>query len=397
MPLTDIQIKAAQPGDKPQRLFDGGGLYLEVSPAGGRWWRFKYRMGGKERRLSLGTYPDTPLKTARARRDEARQMVAEGIDPSAERKRTKVQAQEDAAGSFRTVALAWLEHQAGRWNPDTRATVLSSLEADAFPTLGRRPLVDITAKEVLHVVQAIEGRGVGETASRVLQRVKAVFRYAVVHTDLITKNPMLDLKPEEVLRPRQVRHRAALPESELPTFLARLGEYQGDPLTRLALRILVLTVVRPGELRGASWHEIDLDAARWRIGAERMKMKREHLVPLSRQAVEAFRQARAFGDGTGLVFPSPFYPGAPMSENTLNSALARMGFKGVATAHGMRALFSTVANEHGHDPDVIERQLAHVEKNATRAAYHRATYLPQRAELLQWWADFVDARAPAAK
>jgi integrase len=253
------------------------------------------------------------------------------------------------------------------------------------------PIAEIRARHVAAVVRAIESRGVGETAARVLQRIRAVFRFAVVHEWLDT-NPTLDVRADELLKPRQVKHRAALPEAELASFLARLDTYDGEPATASALRLLLLTVVRPGELRGARWDEIDLDAARWRIPAERMKMGAEHLVPLSRQAVELLRAAEPMRDPSGLVFPSPYYPGKPLSENTLNSALARMGYKGIATAHGFRALFSTVANECGHDSDVIERQLAHVERNEVRAAYNRATYVAERAALAQWWADYLDGK-----
>jgi integrase len=241
------------------------------------------------------------------------------------------------------------------------------------------------------VVKTIEARGAAEAAGRVLQRIRAVYRYAVVH-ERIEVNPMLDLKPSELLKPRQVRHRAALTDKALPGFLAALDGYAGDVTTLSALRLLMLTAVRPGELRGARWAEIDTEAAEWRIPAERMKMKAPHIVPLSRQALELIESMRAISGGRELVFPSPYYPGKSLSENTLNGAITRMGYKGEHSAHGFRALFSTVANECGHDPDVIERQLAHVERNEVRAAYHRAEYLEDRARLLQWWADYLDGR-----
>ena len=394
MPLTDTTIRNAKPGPKPVRLFDGGGLYLELAPSGGRWWRLKYRHGGKEKRLSLGTYPDTPLKLARERRDEARKLLADGIDPGEQRKADKHQAMASTELAFRRVAMAWMEHQAGRWAPTTRAAVLASLEADAFPDLGAMAIDEIRSHHVLGVVRKIEDRGAAEAAARMLQRIKAVFRWAVAPAELIETSPILVVKPSDNLKPRArpVQHRAALPESDLPHYLAQLDAYQGEPTTGKALRLLMLTAVRPGELRGARWEEIDLDAARWRIPAERMKMRREHLVPLSRQAV-ALLQAMHPGTGaSGLVFQSPYYPGKGLSENTLNSALARMGFKGIATAHGFRALFSTVANECGHRPDVIERHLAHVERDEVRAAYHRSAYVAERAALAQWWADYLDGK-----
>jgi integrase len=218
-----------------------------------------------------------------------------------------------------------------------------------------------------------------------------VFRYAVAH-ERLDSNPLAELTPSEILMPRQVQHRAALADSELPVFLAKLDAYEGDPTTRHALRLLLLTALRPGELRGARWDEIEIDAAMWRIPAERMKMNTAHVVPLSKQAIQTIEAMRPLSGRTLLIFPSPFYPGKSLSENTLNSALARMGYKGIATAHGFRALFSTVANESGWDADVIERQLAHRERNAVRAAYHRAAYIEERTRLMQWWADYVDAR-----
>jgi integrase len=218
-----------------------------------------------------------------------------------------------------------------------------------------------------------------------------VFRWAVTH-ERIESNPMLDLVPSEILKPRQVQHRAALSDRDLPEFLAKLDAYDGDPHTVHALRLLMLTATRPGEVRGARWAEFDLAAALWVIPAERMKMRTEHRVPLSRQALEVLHAMQPLSGGRELVFPSPFYPSKPLSENTFNSAMARMGYKNAATAHGFRALFSTVANESGANPDVIERQLAHKERNGVRAAYHRSTYLKDRVALMQWWADYLDSK-----
>lgn len=394
MPLTDTAIRNAKPAAKALRLFDSGGLYLEVAPGGGKWWRLKYRHGGKEKRLSLGTYPDTSLKSARDRRDQARTQLAEGIDPSQARQAEKERAFKEAEHHFEAVARAWVEHQQGAWTTETKDRVLDSLVADIFKPIGAMPVASIKARHVAAAVKAIEARGASDTAGRVLQRVRAVFRFAVVH-EYIETNPIQDLQRSELLKPRPVTHRAALPEQELPTFLAKLAVYDGHPTTLHALQLLMLTAVRPGELRGARWAEFDLKAAQWRIPAERMKMRAEHLVPLSRQALEVLAATRPFSANDALVFPSPYYPGKPISENTLNSALARMGYKGMATAHGFRALFSTVANERGHSPDVIERQLAHVERNAVRAAYHRSSYMKDRAALLQWWADHVDGCRPS--
>jgi integrase len=332
-----------------------------------------------------------PLKEARDRRDEARKLLALGDDPGALKKAEKAQALVDVANTFEAVAREWHQHQSASWGAGHALRVLKSLEADAFPDIGARPIAHIKPREVVALAKKIEARGAGEVADRVLKRIRAVFRYAVAH-ERIDANPMGEIKPSEVLKPRTVTHRLALADADLPAFLAKLAAYEGDPCTTAALRLLMLTAVRPGELRGARWVEIDTDAALWRIPGQRMKMKAPHIVPLSRQAVAVLEGMRALSGGGDLVFPSPYSPGKPLSENTFNSALARMGFKGYATAHGFRALFSTVANEAGHDPDVIERQLAHLERNKVRAAYHRAEYLAERAALLQWWADHIDGR-----
>lgn len=388
MPLTDAKLRTLT---EPGKHFDGAGLYLELTAAGGRYWRLKYRHGGKEKRLALGVYPAVSLKAARDATTEARKLLAAGDDPGAQRKAAKAQAAHESATTFEAVAGDWLAHQSGRWASITADRVRASLEGHIFPALGARPLASIRPGEVMAAIKTVEASGAADQASRVLQRVKAIYRWAVTH-ERIESNPMLDLVPSEILKPRQVTHRAALSDRELPEFLRKLEAYEGDPNTVHALRLLMLTATRPGEVRGARWAEFDLEAALWIIPPERMKMGTEHRVPLSRQALEVLRTMQPLSGGRDLVFPSPFYPGKSLSENTFNSAMARMGYKGSATAHGFRALFSTVANECGWNPDVIERQLAHAERNGVRAAYHRSTYMQDREKLLQWWADYLDGR-----
>jgi integrase len=394
MPLTDAKLRTLT---DPGKHFDGAGLYLELTAAGGRYWRMKYRHGGKEKRLAFGVYPAVSLKAARDAATEARKVLAAGDDPGALRKAAKAQTAHENATTLEAVAGDWLAHQSGRWAAVTADRVRASLEGHIFPALGARPLASIRPGEVMAAIKTVEASGATDQASRVLQRVKAIYRWAVTH-ERIESNPMLDLVPSEILKPRQVKHRAALSDRELPEFLRKLEAYEGDPNTVRALRLLMLTATRPGEVRGARWAEFDLGAALWIIPPERMKMRTEHRVPLSRQALEVLNamQALSASDGEatggGLVFPSPFYPGKSLSENTFNSAMARMGYKGSATAHGFRALFSTVANECGWNPDVIERQLAHAERNGVRAAYHRSTYMQDREKLLQWWADYLDGR-----
>ena len=386
--LSDVKLRnLATPG----KHFDGGGLYLEVTPAGGRYWRLKYRFGGKEKRLAFGVYPEVSLKAARERRADARATLDRGEDPAVVRRQARAQAEHDTRNTFRAVAAAWIEHQSGKWEPDTREAIRVSLETQAMPQLGALPLVKVRPRDVAAAVRKIEAGGAGETAGRVLQRIRAVFRYAVVH-ELIESNPLLDLLPSELLKPRQTKHRAAMADKDLPKFLADFDAFDGEPTTKAALRLLMLTALRPGELRGLRWSELDFDKAEVRIPGERMKMKAPHIVPLSRQALEAIESLRTISGARELVLPSPYYPGQMLSENTMNSALASMGYKGKHSAHGFRALFSTVANECGHRADVIERQLAHKERNEVRAAYHRAEYLPERATLMQWWADYLDGR-----
>lgn len=384
--LTDLQLRNLKATGKH---FDGGGLYLELVAPGHGYWRLKYRFGGKEKRLAFGVYPAVSLKLARERRMLARETLARGEDPSVVKRAIQAEERRVEAITFELVARDWLAHQAGDWKERTQALILAAFVAQVFPKIGATPLAKIKPLAVKNIVKAVEARGAVEAASRLLQRIKAVFRYAVVH-ELIESNPMVDLMPGDLLKPRQVRHRAAMSEKALPVFLTRLAAYQGAASTVSALRLLMLTAVRPGELRGARWQEFDLGAAMWRIPAERMKMNEAHAVPLSSQALALLRAMPGEREGASLLFPSPFYPGKLTSENTLNSALSRMGYKGEHTAHGFRALFSTIANEHGHDADVIERQLAHTERNQVRAAYHRAAYTEQRRQLLQWWADFLD-------
>ena len=390
MALTDLAVRTALPGPKTLRLFDGGGLYLEVAPSGGKWWRLKYRFVGLEKRLSLGTFPLTSLKAARLARDHAKQDLASGVDPGALRRERKHAVRTAQLQKLDAIATAWLQHRASAWKPGTQDAIAASLRNEVFPRIGSRPISEIQPRDIRDVVQAIESRGAGETAGRVFQRLRAIFRYAVAH-DLITTDPTYALKPAEIFKPRKVKHRASISEVEAPEFLRRLESYDRNSSTQMALMLLLLTATRPGELRGARWEEIDERNAMWRIPAERMKMATEHVVPLSKQSLRLLKAMSKMSGTDVFVFPSPFYPGKPLSDGTLNSALARMGYKGMATAHGFRTLFSTSANEFGWNSDVIEKQLAHEERDEVRGAYNRAQWLTERTELMQWWADRVDS------
>lgn len=393
MPLTDQAIKAAKPKDKPYRLTDERGMYLEVHPNGSRYWRLKYRYAGKEKRLAIGVYPEVSLKEARNLRDEARKQLSNGVDPSEEKRRQRRHRSVLAANSFEVVAREWHNYQKGRWSPGHADRVIKALEKDAFPRIGKRPIAEITAADLLEVIRAVEKRDALDVASRLLQRCSSVFRYAI-QTDRAESNPANDL--QGALKTRKVTHRRALSRAELPEFLERLEAYEGQTLTRLALRLIVLTFVRSRELRGARWEEFDLNEGMWRIPAERMKMKRDHLVPLSKQAVATLKEVQALTGSYELAFPNQADLKKTMSENTLIYALYRMGYHKRATVHGFRATASTILNESGFNHDAIERQLAHAERNKVRAAYHRSEYLEDRKLMMQWWADFLDGLATSS-
>lgn len=389
MPLTDVAIRKARPSGKTQRLFDSGGLYLEIAPSGGKWWRLKYRIAGKEKRISLGTFPAVGLKEARDARDQAKSEVADNRDPSRVRQQARVEQRTNSVREFEVVARQWLSHRASAWSDKTVGMITASLENHVFPRIGATPIHEVEPKGIRDIVKGIEAAGAAETAGRVFQRIRAIYRYAIAH-DLAAADPTYSLKPGEIFKPRHPRHRAHLPEAEMPAFLKALATYDGDPRTQIALELLILTAVRPGELRGIRESEIDEQRALWRIPAARMKMKSEHLVPLSTQALALISKAKRYGDGSGLLLPSPFYPGKPLSDGTMNSALVRLGYKGRTTAHGFRTVFSTAANEAGWRADLIERQLAHEDRDEVRATYNRAQWLVERGQLMQWWADAVE-------
>lgn len=389
MALTDTKIRQSKPKDKLYKLSDGAGLFLQIQPSGAKYWRLAYRYGGKQKTLALGVYPDISLSEAREKRVEARKVLEKGIDPAnvmskRVRKRREVTNTEN---SFEAIAREWHEHQKGGWSDSHAARVLNSLEKEAFPDLGSIPIQDLTAPMVLAVLRKIERRGALEVASRVLQRCNAVFRFAI-QTGRVERNPVTDL--QGALKTKKVVHRAALGREDLPEFLAKLETYDGNLLTRLALKLVLLTFVRSGELRGAKWKEFDIERAEWRIPAERMKMRNPHIVPLSQQAIDVLTDLQPITGNRDLVFPSERTWKKPMSENTLLYAMYRMGYHQLATVHGFRATASTILNESGFKSDVIERQLAHAERNKVRAAYHRSEYLEERRRMMQWWADFLD-------
>lgn len=393
MPLTEIECRNAKRAEKSYKLTDEKGMYLEVMPTGAKYWRMQYRYGGKQKRLALGVYPEVALKEAREKRQDARVLIADGIDPAAKKKIDKLTKRLDSENSFEAIALEWHAKELARWTQGHAARVWTSLEIDVLPDLGKLPIADLQPALILSCIKKIEKRGAIETAGRVLQRISNVLRYAV-QTGRITSNPARELAG--VVTAKKVEHRAALPRKELPEFYRRLDAEPLHRVTRLAMELLMLTMVRPGELRGARWEEFDLERNLWLIPAERMKMRSPHIVPLSRQALAILDELRSLTGHRELVFPAQTDLRKPMSENTLGYALGRMGYKDIATAHGMRALASTILNEEGFNPDAIERQLAHAERNKVRAAYHRTEYLEDRTKMLQWYADFLDSKKPGA-
>lgn len=387
--LTETLIRKTKAPLKPTKLADERGMYLFLTPSGGRLWRFKYRYAGKEKLLALGAYPDLSLAKAREARDEARKAVAQGIDPSAARQQEKREKADAGANDFETIAREWLENVRDKWVPVYYSDTLKRFEAYVFPAIGRRPIAEVAAPELLALLRKIETRGTVETAHKVARACGQVFRFGIA-SGLCERNPAADLRGALKARPKP-KHMAALPASELPSFLGKIDGYDGEVQTRLALRLMALTFVRTTELRAAAWAEVDLEKAEWTIPAKRMKTQTPHHVPLSRQAVEDFRKLQEMNGKWPWIFPGRA-PTKPMSKNTVLFALYRMGYHSRMTGHGFRALASTTLNEMGYRPDVIERQLAHTEKNAVRAAYHRSQYLEERKTMMQAWADFLDAQ-----
>jgi integrase len=387
MPLSDAKARNAKPRSKPYKIADGDGLFLLVKPSGSKYWRMRYFFSGKEKLLALGVYPEVPLGDARERRMQARKLLADGKDPGEVKKQHKQQVILKTANTFEVVAREWFDNRKHEWATTTATTVLGRLDQHILPRLGPKPIADITAPEVLAMLRIVESRGTLETARRVMQISGQVFMYAIA-TGRAERNPVPDLRG--AIKTPVVKHNPYLKATDLAQYLTRLEAYDGSLQTKLALRLLLLTFVRTKELRGAEWTEIDWDKAEWRIPAERMKMKELHIVPLSKQAITVLRDLEKFTGFRQHVFPNEQTPGTFMSENTMLYALYRMGYHSRATGHGFRSTASTILNEHGFPPDVIERQLAHTERNAVRAAYNHAQYLPVRRQMMQWWADYLD-------
>ena len=395
--LTDIEIKQAASTDKNHKLVDGEGLYVLVKKNGSKLFQYDYRFAGKRKTLSLGVYPAVSLKLAREKLRDAKDKLASNIDPSQAKQLERSKAIENAVNTFAVIAKDWWQHTKGKWKPGHAERVIGRLEADVFPSIGDFPVNDLKPLHIKAIIRKIESRDALDVAKRVLQDVRRVFSYAVElgHIDV---NPAREISSMT----RQTKHRDALPPEELPMFLRELSTYaertRARPLTQLAIEFLLLTFVRSSDLREARWEEFDLEEKLWRIPAHRMKMKTDHIVPLARQTLEILEKIRVFSGSRPLVFPSEWRRTNYMSENTMRRAIFKLGYDGKTKGkskcvpHGIRTTACSILNEQGFNPDAIERQMSHQERNGVRAAYtHHAQYKNDRIEMMQWWADHLDA------
>jgi len=398
MPLTELECKNAKPRPKPYKLTDGLGMYLEVMPNGSRYWRLKYRHFGKEKRISLGVYPQTTLAEAREKRYEARKLMEKDVDPSLHRQETRRHAMEESQNTFEAVAKLWFAHKSKGLSTRYSTFMWGRLEKDILHTLGHRPINSIVPMDIIKALKRVEARGVHELARRLKQTCDEVFRYGVSH-GLVKANPVRAFESRDVLVKYRKTHFAALEPKEIPEFLNAMNDpnVRMYPLTRSAMRLLMLTFVRTNELIGARWSEINLDDKIWIIPAERMKMRRPHLVPLSKQAAGILTELQPLTGHREFVFPGMSNPRKHMSNNTILQALAAMGYKGRMTGHGFRALaMSTIKERLGYRHEVIDLQLAHAKGDKIQAAYDRAQFIDERTAMMQAWADYLDKQASEA-
>lgn len=391
MSLTDVKLRNAKAQEKAYKLYDSGGLLILVHPNGSRYWQLKYRYANKEKIFSIGTYPTIKIVEARGRASEARELLKQGIDPMTHKRETKARNIALALETFQVAAEEWLGRNAGKWSDSYAEKVRQILSANIFPRIGKIPISSLSAPMVLDAIRPLEARGAIEQAARALRWIKSIMRYAVV-TGRIDRSPLSDMMAGDVLGARVAKPHPHLKPQELGGFLRALAEYPGQAQTRVMVNLLLLTAVRTGELRAAKWEEVDLKRGEWRIPAERMKMRAPHMVPLASQVRTLLRELQGLTGHSPHLFPGGRGRFPYASEATVNKAIAILGYKGRVVGHGFRATFSSIANESGKfSPDIIERQLAHKERNEVRAAYHRSEYLPQRRKLMQWWADFLDS------
>ena len=394
MPLNDRQIKHSKPKDKPYKLTDGNGLYLHITPAGGKLWRLKYRIDGKEKTLSIGKYPHLSLVEAREAAENARKMKAQGIDPSQAKQQAKAERQAALLNTFEHIARDWHQNNISRWKPNHAQRIMRYLEKDVFPYISSHPIQELRVAHIKQVLDAITARGVAETAEKIRQWINKIFNYALM-LERVDGNPASALVG--YIQPQTTEHMPALPREELTEFYRRLLQVDAEPQNRLCLMLLVLCFARNTEIRGGEWKEINWQTKTWTIPASRMKRPREHLIPLSDWAMELLQELHQLTGKGRFMFPNRNTISGYISENTLGNILNRIGYKGIATPHGFRSLASSILNEQGFNPDAIERQLAHVEENKIRAAYNRAEYLAERTEMMQWYSDYLRERYEAAQ
>ncbi|MBK5397451.1 integrase arm-type DNA-binding domain-containing protein [Pseudomonas sp. TH39(2020)] len=388
MALTDTAARTAKPREKLYRMADAAGLCLEVTPSGSKLWRFRYRFGGKAKMMGLGAYPTVTLAKARERREEARRLLANGIDPTAHKQAEKT-AQSALAHTFEELAREWYAYNSPRWATSTAAKALQYMEADILPVIGQRPVKEVTRPELVALVRKVEKRGALNVAGKIRQWLSQIFRYGLAKGS-VESNPATDLDVVAAIAPRTKNH-PHVPLSEIPILLDKLDAANCDVMTRIAVRLLLLTGVRPGELRHAPWCEIDLESATWTIPAARMKARRPHVVPLPHQAVTSLLELKEITGSYPIAFPGRNNRERPQSENTVNKALHQIGYEGRQTGHGFRHLLSTELNSRGYNRDWIERQLAHGDQDEIRDTYNHAHYLEQRRQMMQAWADSIDA------
>lgn len=390
MPLTDAKVRALKPREKTYRLGDAGGLYVEVATNGSRYWRMKYRVAGKEKRLAFGVYPDVSLADAREKRDAAKKILAAGGDPGETKKSEKLAQKLNAENTFEAVAREWHQTKADRWSLRYRDEIIDTFEKDIFPYIGKRPIADIKPMELLEALRKMEKRGALEKMRKVRQRCGEVFRFAII-TGRANYNPAPDLA-SALATPKKV-HFPFLTANELPYFLNDLAGYTGSIITKTATQIIMLTGVRTQELRFARWEDIDFEKKLWEIPAEVMKMKRPHIVPLSEQVIALFKQLEPISKHHPLVFIGRNDPRKPISKESINQVIELLGYKGRLTGHGFRHTMSTILHEQGFNSAWIETQLAHVDKNAIRGTYNHAQYLDGRREMMQWYAGYINSLA----
>jgi integrase len=386
MPLNDMQIRRAKPEDKPYTLGDGQGLSLLIEPNGSKSWRFRYRYACKPKMISLGIYPTITLADARSRRDEARKQVAEGLNPSEIRKEQKLALQTESENAFEKIARAWHQLKSTKWSAGYASDIMEAFKKDIFPYVGARPVGEIKPLELLNMLPKIEKRGALEKMRKVRQRCSEVFRYAIA-TGRAEYNPAADLS--SALEVHQSNHFPFLKADEIPEFLRALESYTGSKLVQIATKLLMITGVRTIELRAALWPEFDLDNAIWEIPAERMKMRRPHLVPLSTQAVDLLIELKIMTGNYRYVFPGRDDPNKPMSEASINPVIKRIGYAGKLSGHGFRPMISTILHENGFNSEWIAIQLAHVDKNAIRGIYNHAVYFEKRKKMVTFYSDYI--------